>query len=136
VTALDGPGFDLPGEMLHFTSPDRYWLWTRWIWDPQARTGALALVTTTEVGRSTGATRGAVYLDVGRATAFVDEAAKAVGPPWSGRGPFGIDVFLAAAYVVHVSTVVRLRMSREVAGILPPLTELVRRLLGVYQVEG
>ncbi|MGH7394945.1 MAG: hypothetical protein ACREJF_05020, partial [Candidatus Methylomirabilales bacterium] len=39
------PGFDLPSELLHFTAPDRYWLWTRWMWDPHNETGALRLVT-------------------------------------------------------------------------------------------
>ena len=46
--ALAGFGehaFDLPGELLHFIYPDRYWLWTRWMWDPRTETGALPLVT-------------------------------------------------------------------------------------------
>ena len=39
---------DLAGEALHFYDPDRHWLWTRWMWDPELRTGALPLVTMQE----------------------------------------------------------------------------------------
>ncbi|GIT70395.1 MAG: hypothetical protein Ct9H300mP28_02090 [Pseudomonadota bacterium] len=27
------------GELLHFSMPERYWLWTNWIWDPDNNTG-------------------------------------------------------------------------------------------------
>ena len=27
------------GELLHFSNPSKYWLWTNWIWDPDANTG-------------------------------------------------------------------------------------------------
>ncbi|HDH03465.1 MAG TPA: hypothetical protein ENH15_04385, partial [Actinobacteria bacterium] len=32
-------GFDLGSSLLHFSDPDTYWLWTRWMWDPDAETG-------------------------------------------------------------------------------------------------
>jgi uncharacterized protein YqcC (DUF446 family) len=136
LTALAGSGFDLPAELLHFTSPDRYWLWTRWMWDPDARTGALALVTTDDVDLSAGATRGAVYLTVGRAMAFVDETGKAAGFTAAGPGLFGADVFLAAIYGVYMYTILRMRMTREFNRVVPPLPHLVRRLLGVCHREG
>ena len=37
------------GELLHYSMPDRYWLWTNWIWDPDNNTGALPLVVQEEV---------------------------------------------------------------------------------------
>jgi hypothetical protein len=126
------PLFDLPAELLHFTAPDRYWLWTRWLWDPGARTGALALVTTDDVGLGQGATRGSVYLSVGRALAFVDETGKAAGFTASAPNLFGADVFLASVYAVSMYTVLRMRMSREFNRVVPALPDLVRRLLGVY----
>jgi hypothetical protein len=47
LEGLDEAGrFDLAGELLHYTFPDRYWLWNRWMWDPRAKTGALPLVIT------------------------------------------------------------------------------------------
>jgi len=45
--------FDLPSELLHFTFPDRWWLWTRWMWDPRAGTGSLPLVTKSEIRNTT-----------------------------------------------------------------------------------
>ena len=87
-SALAGSGFDLPSELLHFTEPDRYWLWTRWIWDPDTRTGALGLVTTDGLDLSAGASRGATYLTIGRAMAFVDETGKAAGFTTAGPGLF------------------------------------------------
>jgi uncharacterized protein YqcC (DUF446 family) len=136
VPALAGPVLDLPSELLHFTSPERYWLWTRWIWSPGARTGALALVTTDDVDLGEGATRGAVYLTVGRAMAFVEETGKAARFTTAGPSLFGADVFLAAVYGVTMYTVLRMQMTREFNRVVPPLPELVRRLLGVYHLEG
>lgn len=135
-SALAGSGFDLPSELLHFTEPDRYWLWTRWIWDPDARTGALGLLTTDGVDLNAGASRGARYLTIGRAMAFVDETGKAAGFTAAGPGLFGVDVLLAAVYGVYMYTVLRMRMTREFNRVIPPLPDLVRRLLGVYHLEG
>jgi hypothetical protein len=136
MAALAGSSFDLPSELLHFTSPDQYWLWTRWIWDPDTRTGALALVTTDDIDLSAGATRGAVYLSVGRAMAFVDETGKAAGFTAAGPGLFGTDVLLAAVYGVYMHTILRMRLTREFNQVVPTLPNLVRRLLGVYHLEG
>ncbi len=129
-------GFDLPAELLHFTYPDQYWLWTRWIWDPRTETGALGLVTTDDVDLTDGSSRGAVYLTVGQAMAFVDETGKAAGFTAAGPGLFGTDVFLAAVYGIYMYTVLRMRMTREFNRLVPPLPDLIRRLLGVYHLEG
>jgi hypothetical protein len=136
LTSHHSPGFDLPSELLHFTYPDRYWLWTRWIWDPRTETGALGLVTTDDVDLTEGASRGAIYLTVGRAIAFVDETGKAAGFTAAGPGLFGTDVFLAAVYGIYMYTVLRMRMTKEFNRLVPPLPDLIRRLLGVYHLEG
>jgi len=136
LAAYPGPGFDLPAELLHFSYPDRYWLWTRWLWDPRSETGALGLVTTDDVDLTEGATRGAIYLTVGHAIAFVDETGKAAGFTAAGPGLFGTDVFLAAVYGIYMYTVLRMRMTREFNRLVPPLPDLIRRLLGVYPLEG
>lgn len=135
LAGLSGPGFDLPGELLHFTDPGQYWLWTRWLWDPRTGTGALRLVTTDDIDLAEGASRGEVYLNVGRATAFVDETGKAAGFTGAGPGLFGTDVYLAAVYGVYMYTVLRMRMTQEFNRLLPPLAGLIRRLLGVYHLE-
>lgn len=139
------PGFDLPGELLHFTDPDRHWLWTRWMWDPRVETGALRLVTVDDFdltgavvsgGTPRPPSRGETYLRVGEAVAFVNETGKAVGFTTMGPGLFGIDVFLACVYAVYMYTVLRLRMTQEFNRIVPELPDLVRRLLGVHRLPG
>jgi hypothetical protein len=135
LSGLPGSCADLPGELLHFTYPDRYWLWTRWLWDPGTKTGALGLVTTDDVDLSAGATRGAEYLTVGRATAFVNETGKAAGFTDAAPGLFGTDIFLAAVYGVYMYTVLRMRMTREFNQVMPQLPDLIRRLLGIYYQE-
>jgi hypothetical protein len=130
-----GAAFDLPGELLHFVRPEEYWLWTRWIWDPEDETGALRLVTMDDVDL-TGASRAETYLAVGRATAFVDATGKATGFTSFGPGQYGSDVYLAAVYGVYMYTVLRMRMTAEFNKIVPPLGGLVRRLLGVQHMEG
>ncbi len=127
-------GFDLPSELLHFSDPDRYWLWTRWMWDPRTDTGALRLVTVDDFDLSA-PSRGEGYVRVGEAIAFVNETGKAVGFTSMGAGLFGIDVFLACVYAVYMYTVLRLRMTQEFNRIVPELPDLVRRLLGVWRLE-
>lgn len=133
--AAPGPGFDLPGEILHFTYPGQYWLWTRWMWDPRTKTGALGLVTTDDFDLTIGASRGEVYLTIGRATAFVNETGKAAGFTNAAPGLFGADVFLAAVYGVYMYTVLRMRMTREFNQLVPQLPDLIRRLLGIFYQE-
>ncbi len=125
----------LAGEALHFTHPERYWLWAHWIWKPEAGTGALALVTQDEVDLH-GSSDGEVYQNVGRAMAFVNAQGHAAGYSRSGRGLFGTDVFLACVYAVYMYTVFRMKLSQEFNRILPELPELVERVLGIYRKDG
>lgn len=123
---LDGhpeASFDLPGELLHFSDPSRYWLWTRWLWDPRTGTGALGLVTTGELCPA--ASRGEEYLAAGRAIAAIERPA----------GPLATDVFLACVYGVYLYTVLRMRMTKEFNQLVPRLPDLARRLLGVCYQE-
>jgi hypothetical protein len=126
--------YDLGSELLHFTDPDRYWLWTRWVWDPATRTGALPLVTMQEYELDGGGV-GGTYLRVGRAIAFVHATGRAAGLAPIGEGPFGVDVYLASVYCVYVYTTLRLRMTHEFTRVIPPLPELARRFLGVHGME-
>ena len=132
LAPVPGVSEDLPGELLHFLDPTRYWLWTRWLWDPTAETGALALVTTEGTDLGLGASPGEAYMAVGNAMAFVSQTGQAAGFAALGSGPFGTDVFLASVYAVYMQTVLALRMTQEFTKMLPDLPDLVRRLLGVY----
>lgn len=137
TTARLEPAFratDLASECLHFTRPERHWLWTRWMWDPVAGTGALPLVTME--GYSFDApTPGETYLRVGEASAFVASTVEAAGLTSRARGPFAVDVFLVAVYAVYAYTVLRMRMSKEFDRVIPGLPELSRRLLGTRALE-
>ena len=125
---------DIAGEVLHFFAPARYWLWTRWMWDPQLGTGALPLVTMQDFDLH-GSTAGETYLKVGTAIAFVNETGRAVGFTRYGSEAFGVDVYLACVYGIYLYTITRLRMTQEFNKVIPPLPQLVRRLLGVHRME-
>jgi hypothetical protein len=126
---------DWASEILHFTDPERYWLWTRWMWDPKTRTGALPLVTM-ESHDMSGETAGEIYMKVGEAVAFVHHVGEAAGFQTISKTIFGTDVFLSCVYVVYVYTVLRMRMTQEFNKVMPGLPEFSRRLLGVYQKHG
>ncbi|MBX0330910.1 hypothetical protein K2Z83_24950 [Oscillochloris sp. ZM17-4] len=122
---------DLASELLHFTDPQQHWLWTRWMWEPRAGTGALPLVTMEECDLH-GRTVGETYVKVGVTIAFVRATGDAAGMRSVGAGDYGIDVFLACVYAVYMYTTLRLRMTQEFNKVVPPLPDLIRRLLGVY----
>jgi hypothetical protein len=124
--------YDVASELLHFTRPDDYWLWTRWMWDPEIETGALRLVTMDEVDLH-GDTPGETYMKVGEAIAFTSATGEAAGFTRIGSGKFGLDVFLACVYGVYTYTILRMRMTQEFNKVMPGLPELARRLLGVWQ---
>ena len=123
---------DWASELLHFTDPDRYWLWTRWMWDPRTKTGALPLVTHAAYDFG-GENRGDVYMRVGEAIAFVHQVGEAAEFQTLSKSMFGTDVFLSSVYVVYVYTVLRLRMTQEFNKVVPGLSEFSRRLLGVHE---
>ncbi|MFQ5637189.1 MAG: hypothetical protein ACE5IR_04265 [bacterium] len=127
--------YDLASELLHFTFPGQYWLWTRWMWDPKPQTGALTLVTTEDYDLNS-ASLGETYLKVGEAVAFVHQVGAAAGFQTISRSLFGTDVYLSCVYVVYVYTVLRIRMTQEFNKVIPGLPEFSRRLLGVHKLEG
>lgn len=127
-------GFDLGSELLHFRNPNTYWLWTRWIWNPDSETGALPLIVMEEVDLEAASVAEA-YERIGLAMAFVDEVGAAAGFRPPGHGVFGTDVFLASVYAIYMYTTLRMRMTQEFNRIIPELGELVSRLLGVHRLE-
>lgn len=125
---------DLASECLHYWDFEHYWLWTRWMWDPQHNTGSLPLVTIQEYDLH-GDTPGLTYLKVGEAMTFVNGVGEAAGFQHGGRGLLGTDVYLACVYVVYLYTVTRMRMTKEFNKVIPQFPELARRLLGTYKME-
>ncbi|MCL1587212.1 MAG: hypothetical protein M3092_02255 [Actinomycetia bacterium] len=125
-----GTGHDLGSEILHFTYPERYWLWTRWMWNPNTGTGALPLVVMDEVDLD-GGTVSETYRRINLALSFLDGVGEQAGFRPEGHGVFGTDVFLASVYSVYMYTTLRMRMTQEFNRIVPELGDLVQRLLGV-----
>ncbi len=124
---------ELAGEILHFTNPDMYWMWSRWMWDPTRKTGAIPLVTT-EGFDLEGSNPGEVYMKVGKGIAFVHSVGEAADFRFISRTLFGTDVFLTCVYVVYAYTVLRMRMTQEFNKVMPELPEFSRRLLGIHKL--
>jgi hypothetical protein len=122
---------DLAGECLHYWEPERYWLWTRWVWDGERNTGGLPLVLVEEHNLQ-GCTPGLTYLKLGEAMIYLNGVGEAAGFQKGGRGLLGTDVYLACVYTVYLYTVLRLRMTREFTTVIPAFPELIRRLLGIF----
>lgn len=125
---------ELAAELLHFSNPDQYWLWGRWMWDPKKKTGSIPLVTSEEFDLE-GERDGEVYMKVGKGVAFVHSIAEAAEFQFISRTLFGTDVFLSCVYVIYAYTVLRMRMTQEFNKVMPPLPEFSRRLLGVLKVQ-
>ena len=135
VDKLDGPmQVNFASELLHFSNPKKYWLWTNWIWDAKTGTGSLPLIVHEGVDLS-GQSNGEIYGKVGQSLALVNAVGHSIGFSDSGKGPFGTDVFLACVYAVYMYTVFRVKLSQEFNRILPELSELAQRVLGVYKTE-
>lgn len=132
---LDTPlKYDLASELLHFTFPDRYWLWSRWMWDPKNKTGAIPLVTS-EGFDLDGKDMSEIYMKVGKGVAFVHSVAESAEFQFINRSLFGTDVYLSCVYIIYSYTILQLKMTKEFNEVMPGMTEFSRRLLGVYGVE-
>ncbi len=125
-------GFDLGSSLLHFTDPDRYWLWTQWMWDPHSLTGALPLIVTEEVDLVADDIAES-YRRIGVAMAFIDDVGEAAGFRERGHGTLDTDVFLGCVYAIYMYTTLRMRMTQEFNQVVPQLGDLLRRLLGVHR---
>jgi hypothetical protein len=123
--------YDLAGELLHFSFPDKYWLWSRWMWDPKNKTGAIPLVTSEEFDLQ-GNRISETYMKVGKGVAFVHSVAESAEFQFINRSLFGTDVYLSCVYIIYAYTVLQIKMTKEFNEVMPGLTEFSRRLLGVY----
>ena len=124
--------YDLAGELLHYSQPDKYWLWNRWLWDPELNTGALPLVASEDFQLSAD-TYGEMYMNVGKAVVFVHNMAEAVEFQFINRSLFGTDVYLSCVYVIYAFTVFKIKMTDEFNKVMPPIAEFSRRILGVHE---
>ncbi|MDH5366216.1 MAG: hypothetical protein OEW67_04465 [Cyclobacteriaceae bacterium] len=124
--------FDLASELLHYNEPNKYWLWSRWLWDPKLNTGALPLVASEDYKLSA-ATYGEMYMNVGKAVAFTHEMAEAVKFQFINRSLFGTNVYLSCVYVIYAYTIFKVKMTEEFNKVMPPIAEFSKRILGVHE---
>jgi len=141
LNALDTRlALELASGLLHNTSPNEHWLWTRWLWDPTTGTGILPLLA--------GSTHNLLadnladgYARVGAVTAMSMKFAEGTGL-WTDelvsnekRAQFANSAFLACAYNVYLYGTTSWRLSREFNNLLPSLPNMARKLLGLKKVN-
>lgn len=137
VNALDTRlALELASGLLHYTSPNDNWLWTRWLWDPTTGTGILPLLA--------GSTHNLLaenladgYARVGLVAAMSMKFGEGTGL-WTDelmsnkkRAQFANSAFLACAYNVYLYGTTSWRLSREFNNLLPSLPNMARKLLGL-----
>ncbi|MDA8118005.1 MAG: hypothetical protein M0000_11625 [Actinomycetota bacterium] len=135
--ALVGAGAgitDLAWELMHFLEPESVCLATAWVWNPDTETGALKLLLDEDYDLF-GEDASASYGRLAFASGYVAHAARAAGMLGEGPLPFETDVLLAGVYGVYMGTVLAMRMTKEFNKILPPLGQLMRKLLGLRNGE-
>jgi len=141
VNALDTRlALELASGLLHNTSPNEYWLWTRWLWDPTIGTGILPLLA--------GSTHNLLaenladgYARVGAVSAMSLKFGEGTGL-WTDelmsnekRAQFANSAFLACAYNVYLYGTTSWRLSREFNNLLPSLPNMARKLLGLKKIK-
>jgi len=141
LNALDTRlALELASGLLHNTSPNAHWLWTRWLWDPTTGTGILPLLA--------GSTHNLLadniadgYARVGAVTAMSMKFAEGTGL-WTDelisnekRARFANSAFLACAYNVYLYGTTSWRLSREFNNLLPSLPNMARKLLGLKKIK-
>lgn len=141
LNALDTRlALELASGFLHNTSPNDYWLWTRWLWDPTTGTGILPLLA--------GSTHNLLaenladgYARVGAVSAMSLKFGEGTGL-WTDelmvnekRAQFANSAFLACAYSVYLYGTTSWRLSREFNNLLPSLPNMSRKLLGLKKIK-
>ena len=135
--ALAGAGqglSDLAWELMHFLEPELVCLASAWVWNPETETGALKLLLEEEYDLF-GTDAPDSYGRLSFASGYVAHAARAAGMLGNGPLIFELDVLLAGVYGVYMGTVLAMRMTKEFNKILPPLGQLMRKLLGLRNAE-
>jgi len=120
---------DLAAELLHFTFPDRWVLWTSWVWDPETETGAVVFLK--EVPPIGGRGRemfGESYEEFEGIYRQIGELLEELGVR-ADKSLF-TDMFLATIYATYVDYMT-LSTMHSAKGFFPPAGVMARRLLGL-----
>ncbi len=120
---------DMASELLHFTFPDRYVLWTSWIWDPESESGAVVFLKEEPPKRHM---YGETYEEFEQIYKQVQEKLLDFGIKV--KGYLFVDIFLAMIYATYVDYM-SLSTMHSAKGFFPPAGSIARRLLGVLRSE-
>ena len=120
---------DLASELLHFTFPEDYVLWTSWIWDPESESGAVVFLKEEPPKRHM---YGETYEEFEQIYKQIQEKLLDFGIKV--KGYLFVDIFLAMIYATYVDYMT-LSTMHSAKGFFPPAGVMARRLLGVQRPE-
>ncbi|WP_448583256.1 hypothetical protein [Thermocrinis sp.] len=120
---------DLASELLHFTFPEDYVLWTSWIWDPKSESGAVVFLKEEPPKKHM---YGETYEEFEQIYKQIQEKLLDFGIKV--RGYLFVDIFLAMIYATYVDYMT-LSTMHSAKGFFPPAGVMARRLLGVQKPE-
>lgn len=120
---------DLASELLHFTFPEDYVLWTSWIWDPESESGAVVFLKEEPPKRYM---YGETYEEFEQIYKQIQEKLLDFGIKV--KGYLFVDIFLAMIYATYVDYMT-LSTMHSAKGFFPPAGVMARRLLGVQRPQ-
>ena len=121
---------DIAAELLHFTFPDKYILWTSWVWDPETETGAIVfLKEEPPTGGKGRKMYGETYEQFEKVYKQIAEKLQEFGVKV--KDYLFVDIFLAMIYATYVDYMT-LSTMHSAKGFFPPAGVMARRLLGVH----
>ncbi len=120
---------DMASELLHFTFPDKYVLWTSWIWDVESESGAVVFLKEEPPKRHM---YGETYEEFEQIYKQVQEKLLDFGIKV--KGYLFVDIFLAMIYATYVDYMT-LSIMHSAKGFFPPAGSIAKRLLGVLRSE-
>jgi hypothetical protein len=120
---------DLASELLHFTFPEDYVLWTSWIWDPESESGAVVFLKEEPPKRYM---YGETYEEFEQIYKQIREKLLDFGIKV--KGYLFVDIFLAMIYATYVDYMT-LSTMHSAKGFFPPAGVMARRLLGVQRPQ-
>ncbi|MFN7065346.1 MAG: hypothetical protein ACK4OF_04280 [Aquificaceae bacterium] len=118
---------DIASEILHFTFPEEYVLWTSWIWDPESESGAVVFLKEEPPKRSM---YGETCEEFEQVYKQIQEKLMDFGIKV--KGYLFVDIFLAMIYATYVDYMT-LSTMHSAKGFFPPAGAMARRLLGLIK---
>lgn len=120
---------------VHVAWPEQAW-WSRWMFLPRSRTGALLLVVDDPTAFEQAPSPDVTYTLVQDATDFLGEVLASTRRLDKVSPPYRAVVALAAVYAVYMFTMASWKMTEEFTQVLPPFPIVMKTLLGLTRWEG